>query len=291
MAQEARRLAEEYREQGLPAAFIESQEMLAESLDATAHEYEPDEVLFAFTGDPVKGHEGVSAGFLGEMLQSITKAVRKTMATVPSSNENDEFFVTGTSAGSFGIVLKDLSSQQSLVDSPIVESARLVARSIGAVAQENDQLFDELFDQHTSLKGVLTELLVRASNWGAGVKIRGAAIPEEESVSLDTKQVSRAAERLNEIGESEEEEIVYGLLMGMLPVGRVAEIQTGRSRVFRVEISEDIDTDDLQAAVGKKCRLLFRKTVWEYPSGYTRTTRVLLDATPVGDATEFDFES
>lgn len=295
LAAEARARAAELREQGLPKILVDSQMAIAESIDANARAFEPAELRLLFTGQPVAGDEGVSAGFLGEMLQNLSKAIK---VQFDIQGDHADFVVAGTATGSFGVVLRDLPAQQALLDdgdSRLLRSARTVARSLGVIASGDEQEIDEQLGSSSSLRGALKNLLAVAAQNDAGIKLEGTVLPLGSWIIMDAVDVRRAARLLDTIVESEATEELDGIPEGFLPNARLVEIRRTRKarNPMTTDVDPDVDGDALHEARNLWCRLTFRKRIIEYPSGYTRTKRTLVGfrILPLQVQTDLDIKS
>lgn len=295
LAREARERAEDYRRRGLPSHFIKSQESIARNLERTARAFEPPEVRFLFTGEPVIGQEGIAASFLGEMLQHLSKAVKIDMASHNAMpNEGDDFFVAGIATGSFGVTLRDLSPQQTLLeeDSRLSRSGRTLAESIATIATGDDEAIDARLGESSSLRGAIKKLLSAASERGAGIKLEGTALPETSWVRMEPEDVAAAAFLLERIQEREELEQFRGMVLGFLPNARQAEIKLRRAPKGPAiyDVDEHVNAPRLQKAMNRWSALTFRKRVIEYPTGYTRTKRTLTSFKVLPEAVQLELD-
>jgi hypothetical protein len=181
-------------------------------------------VALIFGGKPVCGSRGISADFAGNILEKYQEIISKLYAKqelgallatgrVPLK-KNTELMVTEIARGSFGFILDELSDQMELTETAlktVVEEASLIIEKAGDENAKEFEDFLEDIDSRTlkSLKEFFTEL----DKNEATIKI----IEDEKEYSLNIEEIHRAKLRVESTDIEEEEEVVRGIILGVLP--------------------------------------------------------------------------
>ena len=233
--------------------------------------YDSSKVSLTFKGKPVVDSYGIFAEFAMKAVSSFTDAVAAMAASLagplsqkgPIANkDNHQLIITNTAIGSFGFELEEHIPENSngiLESSPISialeRTQNLLFGSIGT----DDQLAESASETDPrALEKIRNFLEVLSSNEAiCEVRFRDTSFKFG-----DISQVRTSIERLSNENLLEEERILIGQLIGVLPKSRTFEFLVAENQeLIRGKISKSIeDAASLNSVLNKNTKLRFNVT-------------------------------
>jgi hypothetical protein len=220
-----------------------------------------------FKGEPVVGSYGISASFGAKAMSAFSDAVSAVGASLRGiladhgrlpDRPDFEMLITGTAVGSFGFELE--SRNRELVDGGTVQEAVDRAQLLleASSLEEDDALAEAAvgLDRRAIIK-------VRAF---AEVLMQSGALctlaTKDRTFSFNNlQQVARSIARLDDGYISEDEEILEGVLIGVLPVTRTFEFRLPDGDVIRGKVDRSVgELDTLHQNGHRRCRVRVRTT-------------------------------
>lgn len=252
-------------------------------------------VAIIFDGRPVKGSSSIDADFAGKALQSYQELITKQVANndfagmaqrgpIPQEvHDAARMDVSGLVHGSFGFVLQEGTS-----DEPgLFESSALKAVSdISDILSDLSALGQGAFEARlpvidARMFSALKRFVTNLHKAGSSLKIS----EPKRDVIFDGFALERAHNRLKETEVSEDDEVLVGELLGLVPIQRrfdfrveeTAELIQGKvSQTMSEDFLERIERDGLVA--GRRWRATVRTRTVEHPDERPPTvTRTLID--------------
>lgn len=211
---------------------------------------EPVRARLTFRGKPIVGSHGMFAEFGAKAINAFADAVAaigasQTMAlgtrgALPNREEY-QLLITGTALGSFGFELEEapkdetLFPEQSLVDHAIEQTRRIMEASLGT----DDELTEAIADADPRAVGALVEFLKTLSNQEA---VCALEFKEEVFRFADVGQVRRSQDRLSQDNIHEEDKLLSGHFLGVLPHRRTFKFQVAESEeIIAGKVGSDIE--------------------------------------------------
>jgi len=205
-------------------------------------------VLLSFDGGPVRGSYGIDADFAGRALQDYQELLAKQaaahetgglarMGPVPD-RQLSRLNITNVVHGSFGFLLEeDGADQPQLIDSALLVSVKRITDLLQAFTDSNQQTFEQALAEidprvFISLKKFIEDLY----RGGATLKL----IEDDRQVVFDNTAVNIARERIVATDVSDDEVVLEGELLGVVPIQRRFD--------FRVHPSQE----DIKGKVGER---------------------------------------
>ena len=232
---------------------------------------ETSKVLLTFKGKPVVGNYGIFAEFGMKAVNSFTDAVCAMASSLagplaqkgPIANKDDhQLLITNIALGSFGFELQEHIAEPSLNNdelSPISialeRTQNLLLGSIGT----DDQLAESASETDPrALEKVRSFLEILSSN-GAVCELK---YRETIFKFSDVSQVQSSLERLSTENLLEEEKIIKGELLGILPKSRTFEFLISENQEsIRGKIGKKIDSPaSLNSLINKPMQMKFKIT-------------------------------
>jgi hypothetical protein len=252
-------------------------------------------VALVFDGEPVRGASAIGADFAGRALQDYQELVAKHVATaelggmaergrLPGQiNQQARMNVTGLVHGSFGFVLEeDGSDEPQMFDTPARRAIEQVTNLLSNVASADGRQFDTLLDE---LDVRIFQTLKRFV--GTLHKSRATLRVAEEAreLKLDSASVSRAYERVSQVDVEEEDDIIEGELLGLVPIQRRFEFRNNADgEVVQGRVDANLSADYLERieqegiVAGSKWRATIRRKTVHHPDGrHSAVSNILLD--------------
>jgi hypothetical protein len=204
----------------------------AELAASPADGREPARVKLTFRGRPVVGSRGVVAEFGTKATQAFADLVAKVAASLsgplagmgPVPNRNQyQLLITGTALGSFGFELEEHRELPLLIEeSGIAEAIKQTQQLLEGSKADDDALADAVAG--------LDRRAVQATRTFLGTLMASEAMCTIEAngrttAFLSLEEVRRGQTRLAEANIHEEEEVVDGELLGVLPKSRTFEFR------------------------------------------------------------------
>ncbi|MEC5195527.1 hypothetical protein GGR75_002003 [Xanthomonas campestris] len=199
-----------------------------------------------FKGAPVVGSYGISAAFGAKAMSAFSDAVSAIGASLrgvlaargPLPDRPDfEMLITGTAVGSFGFELE--SRNRELVErgavSEAVDRAQLLLEA--ASQEEDDALAEAVVDLDQRAIATVRSFAEVLEQHGALCTVATAHRTFSFSNHLE---VVRSVARLEAGNIVEQEEILSGVLIGVLPVTRTIEYRLANGEVVRGKVDRSV---------------------------------------------------
>lgn len=207
-----------------------------------------------FGGKPVIGSSAIRADFTAEIISGFKDLVVKMWATSnaavmgargPIQNQGEvELHLTGLLHGSVGFLIEEVDVKgQPLFDSPTKLAAEKATHLLVDVADAEDETFEKsietihprVFQSALSFFGCLHR---------AEATIR--VVDNSRDVAIDKASVDCAYVRLEETKVDEEEDVMHGQLIGLIPYGGRFEFQPRAGRLIRGKVAPTMSESFLQ---------------------------------------------
>lgn len=245
-------------------------------------------VALYFGGKPVIGSRSIDAEFAANMLNSYQNIVTRVWQEGVSEltdqrrildQSASHFHVTNILHGSFGFALEEIDENGiPLFPSALREASDRVAEFISAIADDDEEVFSDLMTiLNNRIFSELRNFFRNLYKANATFRLVGESIDK----TFDYISVSRAYERAEQTNIDEEEFLVFGELLGIIPFGRRFEFKRSDDEtiisgkvglLFSQEYLERISKEQL---AGKPCLAVFQRREIK-KLGKTRETFVLI---------------
>lgn len=207
-----------------------------------------------FGGSPVIGSSAIRADFAAEIISGFKDLVVKVWATSnlhevgargPIHNQGEvELHLTGLLHGSMGFLIEEVDVKgQPLFDSPTKLAADKAANLLVDIADAEDEKFQR------SIETIHPRVFQSALSFFGSLHRSEATIRVVDSardVALDRASVDRAYVRLEETKVDEDEDVVEGQLIGLIPYGGRFEFQPRAGRLIRGKVAPTMSESFLQ---------------------------------------------
>lgn len=251
---------------------------------------EPARARLTFRGKPIVGSRGMYAEFGAKAVGAFVDAVAAIGASQTTdlgargalpNREEYQLLITGTAIGSFGFELEEapkgdaLFPEVSLVDQAIEQTCEIMEASLGS----DDELTDAIAEADPRAVEALRSFLKTLSDQEAVCCLE---FKEDVFRFADVGQVRRSEGRLRQDNIHEQEGLLSGRFLGVLPHRRTFE--------FRVEDTQEIVTGKVGPGIedaGSINRLLDRPVTIRVHTrrvGAGRPKYTLLSHVPTGTA-------
>lgn len=226
-------------------------EALRQTTDSTASA-----ALF-FGGRPVVGGRGIESEFGAKALETFQDLVAKEFShdvgglgqrgVVPNKGLT-RLHITNIVRGSFGFLLEELNTEESLFDSSLKMAVDNVSRLLLAFGEEDEERFE------ASVENVDKRVLATARSFFSLLKRDGATfrlVAGESDRSFDRARIERSAARAEITDVEDSEERLIGVLAGVLPDAHRFEFRAEPSQdIIQGAVDRSITAPDL-AAIGR----------------------------------------
>lgn len=246
-------------------------------------------VALFFAGSPVVGSLGIKADFAGRAVEMFQDIVSKRFAASEVGDlggrgpvpllANSELLLTNVARGSFGVILEEAESNESLTETQMKVVLDDVVQAINVAATEANEPFDELLEtiDHRYLRS-LGEFFELLDDKAATVRV----VEGQQDRQFTSVEIHRARERTSatQIDERDDQRLVGTLYL--LPGPRRFELvlDVGESiwgpvsRQFAAEHLEDVGAAN--DVVGRRWRIRTRIRTVTRPNRAPKTTYRLL---------------
>ena len=215
--------------QGLAFRKKQVEEILVSQQDLLR---EPARVRLTFRGKPVVAAHGLLADFGTAVLKAFTYAVAavgasqnaplRSRGAIPGQ-ANYRLMITGTALGSFGFELEAVCPEDLLPESSPIELAIMRTMSIlQATVGTDEVLVEAVSDTHPRALGALRTFLRRVADQEATCILE---FRDHVLRFANVSQVRRSEARLSTDNISDEEQVMSGRFLGMLPNRRTFEFR------------------------------------------------------------------
>ena len=258
-------------------------------LDLLGEEKHHADVTLLFYGKPVDGSKGIDAEFAGKALQSYQSALSKHMNSMAGralgrrgpvpERKLSRMNIVDVVHGSFGFRLEEDNDELQLFDTSLRDAVHAVSKILGDIASPSEVAFEnaiEDIDSRTfiSVKGLI-ELL---RNEEAKFKI----VEDDTEQEFDEIKIERAYQRVERTEVNEDDELISGILVGILPVARRFEFHLqGTKEIISGPIDAGLSTDFLERIesdeqfIGRPWRASVRIRTVRRPDGREKIEYIL----------------
>lgn len=225
-----------------------------------------------FRGKPVARSHGIYASFAGKAADAFAEAfttVREGLAGTlgnqgpVAGGTRSDLLITGTSTGSFGFTF-EVPEEPDLPDHDEPSSAALAIPAIQRLFQEalqgaEENLADIVADIHPRAAGKVREFLDVLADHGAWCSLDYQNKPFRFG---DLTEVQQARHALRPENISESDEVLTGILEGILPTARWLEFRVpDEKKPLRLRIRREFqDVDGLKQLIDNQIRVEVRVT-------------------------------
>lgn len=264
---------------------------LKEELDNLPEEVLEPKIHLLFSGDAVKGGEGVKATFIGKVMPPFEEMVKIQVATVrfgllPKKGKRKratktELFLTALPTGSFGVELKQLQFD-TLFDAQEVATGMKQVINIVAQTAKDDNSFEATIE-NTPKKNLhnLKKFLEEINEEKSILKMECG----ELGIELSTKDVADAYLRVSEVVNNEEDEFINGIFRGLLLDSAKFEFQDEQGRKHLGNIGQNLSEDELigydKMFLNQQCKIHVKKNRIKFKTGNEKVVYELLEITNI----------
>jgi hypothetical protein len=166
------------------------------------------------------------------------------------------------------------------------EALAEISTLLDRVVTSSDETFDELLETLDGrLFGSVRRFFQEMYDKGATARVVGS----EREVTLDRHALERAFRRVERANITEQEIVIDGQLLGVLPIGRTFEVRRFTDQeVIRGRIDPDLTDSYLEqiqrdrTPLGKPAHIRLRERIVEKPGSLPKSTYTLIGFTVVG---------
>lgn len=251
-------------------------------------------VALVFDGEPVRGSSAIEAQFAGKALQDYQELIAKHVAAdggnlaergrLPDQvHQQARMNVTALVHGSFGFVLEeDAGDQLGMFETPAQKAVKSVTDLLKEVAATDGRAFDDMLDE---LDVRIFQTLKRFISTLHRARSTLRVSEQQRELKLDTPSVERAYERVSQVDVQEEDEVVEGELLGLVPVQRRFDFRRAdNNEVLQGRVAPSLSADYLERIdqegriAGGRWRATIRTKTVLHPDGrHTSVSRTLVD--------------
>lgn len=257
-----------------------------ESLTAEKHHAE---VTLLFYGRPVSGSRGIDAEFAGKALQSYQSAISKRMNSLTGralgrrgpipERSLSRMNIVDVVHGSFGFRLEEDNDALQMFDTSLKDAVDSVSKILTGISSPSEKDFEQAIDEIDGRTFISIKSLIEIiRNEEARFKILTDDIEQE----FDDLRIERAYQRVERTIIDEEEQVISGILVGILPVARRFEFhQDSADRIINGPIDVHLSTDFLERIendeqfIGKPSLAVVRVRTVRRPDGREKTEYTL----------------
>lgn len=250
-------------------------------------------VALIFDGAAVRGSSGIEASFAGRALQEYQELVAKHVAIgsgqlaergrLPDKvHDLARMNVTSLVHGSFGFVLEeDNADQLGMFDTPARQAVQSITDLLTEVSAADGRRFDARLDE---LDLRVFQTLKRFISTLHSTQTTLRVAEEQRELRLDSASVERAFERVSQADVEEEDGIVEGELLGLIPIQRRFEFRAENGSLIQGRVAANLSADYLERIereellAGGRWRATLRiKTVYHPDGRHSSISRTLID--------------
>lgn len=264
--------------------------LLKQELESLPKEsYEP-KIQLLFSGNAVVGSQGIKSTFVSKTLTPFQEMVKTQVALVrfgkvgkrgqAKKGANTELYLTALPAGSFGVELSQLESND-LFDSMDVSKAMKDVMSLVVNSATDDETFESSIEQTpkrnlTNLKKFLQEIADEKSV----LKMESG----EFGIELPKEKIAEAYQRVSAAIDEQSELIINGIFRGLLLDSGKFEIQDEDGKRLSGFISQDIEEEQLveydKTFLNSNCIIHLRVHKTKFKTGNEKIDYELLEIRP-----------
>jgi hypothetical protein len=234
------------------------------------------QVALYFGGGPVIGSQGVQATFGTNVMYTFQDLISKVWSTLGTGTplqqmgpirdkEASQLHITNVLHGSFGFLLEELDPHgEPMFETPLNRAADWVTNYILSFASEDDDSFSELIQ---TLNPRVFQSLRVFFNFIHKDNATFRIVEGDVDRKFDRQDIERAWRRAEESNIADEQILVEGRLLGIIPMRRRFELQTADGTVVEGKVAEGFSNTYLenmstQQFAGRRWRaVLNRRTI------------------------------
>lgn len=219
--------------------------------DSSGHAYRPARVRLTYRGVPVIGTHGVLAEFGAAATKAFSVAITAIAASVsgaladkgPIPNRlSNQLLITGPARGSFGFELEEISAEKQLDiegTTPVAQAIEILTDLLEGTTKSDEELSEPLSRLADRAILAVTDFLSELADNDASCAL---STDTRSFRFADVEQVKRSKARLSRDNIKEEDEILVGSFVGVLPDKRLFEFKTVEGEVIYGRIPSDISS-------------------------------------------------
>jgi hypothetical protein len=217
----------------------------------SGHAYRPARVRLTYRGLPVIGTHGVLAEFGAAATKAFSVAITAIAASVSGALADkgpipnrlaNQLLITGPARGSFGFELEEISAERQLDiegTTPVAQAIEILTDLLEGTTKSDEELSEPLSRLADRAILAVTDFLSELADNDASC----ALSTETRSFRFsDVEQVKRSKARLSRDNIKEEDEVLVGSFLGVLPDKRLFEFRTVGGEVIYGRIPTDISS-------------------------------------------------
>lgn len=258
---------------------------LLEQLEKIPVDKKDTKVVLMFSGNPVRGSQGIDAAFIGKVTIPFQNMVTAEFAhrvdgqvgkrgQLNKQNES-RLFLTALPRGSFGIELSKLESNDLFEDDYMADSLSHITKLIESSSKSDEDFASELDGTTPRTIQSLKDFIKVVSDDQAGVTIESGGIRCE----LNPNEVKTAYDRVSGTITSEEETTVKGVLKGFLLESWKFDFidEAGKTITGRIDenLTQDKVSEYFTSYFNKPCQAVLKEGKVLFKNGRERISYIL----------------
>lgn len=221
--------------------------------DNSAHAYRPARVRLTYRGVPVIGTHGVLAEFGAAATKAFSVAITAIAASVSGALADkgpipnrlaNQLLITGPARGSFGFELEEISADKQLDiegTTPVAQAIEILTDLLEGTTKSDEELSEPLSRLADRAISAVSDFLSELADNDAACAL---STDTRSFRFTDVEQVKRSKARLSRDNIKEEDEVIVGSFVGVLPDKRLFEFKTTEGEVIYGRIPADISSPD-----------------------------------------------
>ncbi len=208
-------------------------------------------VAVIFDGEPVVGSRDIRLDFATNALDSYQKIVALTAAAnqaseglplrgAPPGANQSRLYIRDLVRGSMGFILEEVAPDQTeMVATNLKDAVENTTELLLRLSRGSEEEFETtLVNTQSRVVAAVQKFAKILRDAQASARIFG----DRQKIALSINEVGRLSDRLSEIEVTEKDEMINGVLRGILPDSRKFELKPvgENSRTITGEISEDV---------------------------------------------------
>jgi hypothetical protein len=203
-------------------------------------------VAIYFGGSPVFGSKGIQVNFAGHILEEYQNLLSKVFAKHEYGNlgkrgkipmkDISNLMVTEVARGSFGFILEEMNDQTEMFDTSLKTIVEETSEILFKSSIDDQGVFEEMLenlDNRTliSLKDFYTFLDDNSATF--------RLVEDDKEYVFDSLKIHLGRMRTESTSINEEEDRIFGELLGFLPLHKKFELKMENDEVIYGQVSKD----------------------------------------------------
>lgn len=280
-------------------SLVTGDRLMSYSLEQKINEIESDlshfpddlkepKVRLLFSGNAVKGSEGIKTSFISKAMLPFQELVKTQAALIRHGNigkrgkskgtNYSELYLTGLPRGSFGVELSQMESTDLFSEEDVSQAIANVINILEATTKD-DESFDEIVNtiparNLNSLKTFLKNIDEEESI----LKIESGS----REIEISIEQIHQGFERVNHHEIEDTEVFLVGTLRGVLLEGGIFEfVDESTGYTYKGHVNPDLPEEKIENMLNKHCKVHLKESRTQFISGKSKTLFELLDVMPI----------